>query len=299
MVLIALLAFFVASNTPRTLAQEAPPKKVTTPDAEAILTTTAVFELFESKCNDCHGAHLTRPKGKFGYIMDLKRVAENDEYVVSGDATKSELFRLVNEDEMPGKEAKCGAATTAEKLALRAWIQIGAPSELPGPLESRQAALLEAKAAIVKEVKPTESFVEKTIAWVGRFHAATTHFPIALLMVALLSETLAWWTRKDTWLTCTRFLLVLGASSAVATATLGWCNAYAGVSQVYQIHKWLGTATAAWALMCVGAAIFYECREGTPERNRLRGAMFLGAVLVSTTGFLGGAIVYGLDHYNW
>ena len=298
-VLIAVLAFFAGSINPCTLAQDVPPKELTASTAEALLATTAVFELFESKCNDCHGAHLARPKGKFGYVMDLKRVAENDEYVVPRDATKSELFRLVNEDEMPGKEAKCGAATTAEKVALRAWIQLGAPHQLSDQLIARQASLLEAHPATVKQTNKNESLFEKAIAWIGRFHAASTHFPIALLLAALLSESLAWWTRKDTWLTCTRFLLILGGSSAVATATLGWFNAYAGVSQVYQLHKWLGTATAAWALMCVGAAVFYECREGTPERYRLRGALFLGAVLVSVTGFLGGAIVYGLDHYNW
>ena len=298
-VLIAVLAFFAGSINPVTFAEDVSPKKEIASNAEALLTTTAVFELFESKCNDCHGAHLARPKGKFGYVMDLKRVAENDEYVVVGNATKSELFRLVNEDEMPGKEAKCGAATTAEKVALRTWIQIGAPEQLPAQLLSRQAALLKAQTPNLKQTNANESLVEKAIAWIGRFHAASTHFPIALLLAALLSESLAWWTRKDTWLTCTRFLLIFGGSSAVATATLGWFNAYAGVSQVYQFHKWLGTATAAWALMCVGASVFYECREGTPERYRLRGALFLGALLVSVTGFLGGAIVYGLDHYNW
>ena len=37
----------------------------------------------------------------------------------------------------------------------------------------------------------------------------------------------------------------------------------------------------------------------TPNMLSRRGALFLGALLVSVTGFLGGAIVYGLDHYNW
>ncbi|MEI6871389.1 MAG: DUF2231 domain-containing protein [Verrucomicrobiota bacterium] len=295
----ALAALLLCPLTQRALA-EVPSDKAGPTEAERLLATTAVFELFESKCNDCHGAHLLRPKGKFGYIMDLDRVVANDEYIVASHAEKSELFRLVNEDEMPGKEAKCGNATAAEKLALHAWIQMGAPTKLPQQLAERKVALLDSKTAQQTEVKPASvSLVEKLAAWVGRFHAASTHFPIGLLMAALLSESLAWWTRKESWLTCTRFLLFVGAGGALATATLGWLNAYAGVSQVYQLHKWLGTGTAAWSLMCLGAAIFYECREGTPERNRLRGALLLGAVLVSATGFLGGAIVYGLDHYNW
>jgi hypothetical protein len=31
----------------------------------------------------------------------------------------------------------------------------------------------------------------------------------------------------------------------------------------------------------------------------MRGALFIGAALVGLTGFLGGAVVYGLDYHNW
>lgn len=266
---------------------------------EALLVTSAVFELFEAKCNDCHGAHLAKPKGKFGYTMDLKRVAANEDYVVPGEPEKSELFRLVNEDEMPGKDSEHGVATAAEKLALRQWIQIGAPSALPTALAARQTELLSARAPEPEKPKVTRTFFEHLTAWLGSFHAASTHFPVALLIVAVLSEILGLWTRKETWLTCTRFLLVLGAASAVGTATLGWLNAYAGVSGVYKFHQWLGTGTAVWAVLTAGAAVFFECREGSPERARMRGALFIGAVLVAATGFLGGAVVYGLDYHNW
>jgi len=290
--LIALLLLAPASRAAQEPATE-----------DALMATTAVFELFESKCNDCHGAQLARPKGKFGYTMDLKRVAANEDYIVPGNPEKSELFRLVNEDEMPGKETKEGPATAAEKLALHRWILAGAPTALPPKLAERQAELLSAKTsedpAAKPAAKPTQSFLAKALAWVGRFHAASTHFPVALLMVALLSEVLAWVTKKESWLSCTRFLIVLGALSAVNTATLGWLNDYSGVSEVYKIHKWLGTATAIWALISAGASVLFECREGTPERARLRGALFFGAILVSIAGFLGGAITFGLDHYNW
>lgn len=279
-----------------------PPLPVTAAETAAedtALATEAVFELFEAKCNDCHGAQLARPKGKFGYMMDLKRVAANEEYVVPGDPAKSELFRLVNEDEMPGKDSKEGPATAAEKLALHRWILAGAPSALPEKLAQRQAELLASTGAAAAAPKPAQSFLAKVLAWIGRFHAASTHFPIALLTVALVSEALGWATKKESWLSCTRLLVVLGAASAANTALLGWLNDYSGVSEVYKLHKWLGTATALWALVSAGAAILSECREGSPERARLRGALFLGALLVSIVGFLGGAITFGLDHYNW
>jgi uncharacterized membrane protein len=292
--LAALFSLFLCAPLAR-VAQCAP-DPVT---EDAAMATMAVFELFESKCNDCHGAQLTRPKGKFGYTMDLKRVAANEEYIVPGDPAKSELFRMVNDDEMPGKDSKEGPATAAEKLALHRWILAGAPSALPPKLAERQTELLSAKAGSETAAKPSQSLLSKTLAWIGRFHAASTHFPVALLMVALVSEALAWMTKKESWLSCTRLLIVLGALSAANTAALGWLNDYSGVSEVYKIHKWLGTATALWALLSAGAAILFECREGSPERARLRGALFFGAVLVSVAGFLGGAITFGLDHYNW
>jgi uncharacterized membrane protein len=266
---------------------------------EALLATEAVFDLFASKCNDCHGAQLAKPKGKFGYMMDLKRIAANEEYIVPGDPDKSEMYRLVNEDEMPGKDSEHGVATAAEKLALRQWIQIGAPATLSASLAARQTELLASQAPEPEKPKVGRTFLQRLTAWLGSFHAASTHFPIALLMVAVLSEALGWWTRKETWLACTRFLLLIGAASALGTATLGWLNAYSGVSAVYKFHQWLGTGTALWAVLTAGCAVLFECREGSPERARLRGALFLGAALVGLTGFLGGAIVYGLDYHNW
>ncbi|MEI6715346.1 MAG: DUF2231 domain-containing protein [Verrucomicrobiota bacterium] len=273
---------------------------------EALQTTAAVFQLFEAKCNDCHGSHLEKPKGKFGYIMDFKKIAENADYVVAGDAAKSEFFRLVNEDEMPGEKSDVPAATPAEKLALRHWIQIGAPTELPkGFAEKREKLLAKKKgdgadtASGKDDKKQPKSFIEKLLGWLGRFHAASTHMPIALLAVAVISELLAWVTKKPSWLVCTRFLVVLGAAGAVGTATLGWLNEYSGVGVVYQIHKWTGTATAVWAILSAGCAVLFECREGTLERNRLRITLLLGAFLVSAAGFLGGALTFGLDHYKW
>jgi len=42
-----------------------------------------------------------------------------------------------------------------------------------------------------------------------------------------------------------------------------------------------------------------SCAEGTPERQRFRGALLVGAVLIGVSGFLGSALIYGLDHYSW
>ena len=276
------------------------------PKDEALQTSAAVFELFEAKCNDCHGSHLEKPKGKFGNIVDFKRIAQNPDYVVPGDPEKSEFFRLVNEDEMPGPKSKIAAATAAEKLALRHWITIGAPAELPEAQEAKRKTLIAMPKGsdTVKSqdsVKAVEgnAFFSRFLSWLGRFHAASTHFPVGLLVAAVLSEVLAMLSHRASWLVCTRFLVTVGAVGAVSTTVLGWLNDYSGVSAVYQFHQWIGTATALWAVISAGCALFFECREGTADRYRLRVTLFIGAILVLAAGFLGGLLVYGVDHYKW
>src|SRR4051812_45325124 len=86
-----------------------------------------VRDIFEAKCLDCHGPELPRPKGKFGYVLDLKRMADNPEYVERGNPDKSELYKLVFNDDMPGEDANVPPLTKDEKDIVRQWIELGAP----------------------------------------------------------------------------------------------------------------------------------------------------------------------------
>src|ERR1700678_3296815 len=86
-----------------------------------------VHEIFEAKCLDCHGPELPRPKGKFGYVLDLKRVAENPDYIERGHPEKSELYKMVFNDEMPGEDANVPPLTKEEKVVVKQWIEAGAP----------------------------------------------------------------------------------------------------------------------------------------------------------------------------
>jgi mono/diheme cytochrome c family protein len=40
-----------------------------------------VQALFAARCADCHGPSLRQPLGRFGYVLDLKRMAENPRLV--------------------------------------------------------------------------------------------------------------------------------------------------------------------------------------------------------------------------
>ncbi|HEX8295006.1 MAG TPA: hypothetical protein VF593_01800, partial [Chthoniobacteraceae bacterium] len=104
------------------------PRLLAEPSAEGLVLAARVYRIFEAKCLDCHGAQLARPKGKFGYVLDLQRVAENEDWVVRGSGKESELYELVFTDEMPGEDADVPPLTPDEKEAVKRWIDLGAPA---------------------------------------------------------------------------------------------------------------------------------------------------------------------------
>src|SRR5215204_4655862 len=143
------------------LSSAAGPKPLSKNEQAAL--ALQVRNIFEAKCVDCHGPELPRPKGKFGYVLDLKRVADNSDYIVRGEPEKSELYTMVRDDEMPGEDASVPPLTAQEKETVKRWIASGAPAKLP--------------VAIVKEA-PTSSLQDKPMAslptwkrairWLGR-----------------------------------------------------------------------------------------------------------------------------------
>ena len=253
-----------------------------------------VLKIFEAKCADCHGSHLPKPKGKFGYVLDLKRMAENPEYIVRGEPGKSELFQLVKNNEMPGEDADVPPLTPEEKKIVEDWVLAGAPHELPSALPPQEG-----------KPEARVSFLRRAANWLGKFHPLSTHFPVALLMTAVFAEAIAWGLKRDEWMLLVRFLTVLGALSSVPTAVLGWLTNFPIVSgselaTIYRFHQILGTAVSVWALVCATLVCLAECEEGSLARRRFRGALLFGAFLISVVGFLGGALnAGGLGHYKF
>jgi uncharacterized membrane protein/YHS domain-containing protein len=146
------------------------------------------------------------------------------------------------------------------------------------------------------------SGIARLIAWFGNFHPAAVNFPIAMLVGAALSELLWIGTKRPLFTSAGRFCLWFGGLGAVAAGTLGWF--FGGFhlvdkSWILTTHRWLGTSTALWALLTliVGERAF-RSTEGT-RRVGYRVMLFVGAVAVVVTGFFGGAMVYGIDHYAW
>lgn len=105
------------------------------PEAAGLQLAGSVHVIFDRKCNECHGSHLQKPEGKFGYVLDLQRMADNLDYVVRGKPEDSDLFRMVRDEEMPPDDhPKTPPLTATEKAIVRRWISVGAPSVLPAVL---------------------------------------------------------------------------------------------------------------------------------------------------------------------
>src|SRR5579862_2017042 len=86
-----------------------------------------VLGVFSAKCTTCHGPNLRKPKGRFGYILDLKRLAADTEKVIPPNPDESELWGLVERNEMPPADAPHGPLTKEQKEIIRSWIAAGAP----------------------------------------------------------------------------------------------------------------------------------------------------------------------------
>lgn len=141
------------------------------------------------------------------------------------------------------------------------------------------------------------------VEWLGRFHPMLVHFPIALLMAAALAELLSMSGRLVEARSSARFGIVLAAATAVAAATLGWARASGGgfpasTADAVEVHRWLGTTTAAWL---TAAAVCSEVGRRAPRRwmALYRFFLFAGVALVGFTGHFGAVITHGLDYYVW
>jgi mono/diheme cytochrome c family protein/uncharacterized membrane protein len=254
--------------------------------------------VFAAKCAGCHGPDLARPKGRFGYVLDLARVAGNREMVVPGRPDESELWELVRRGEMPPVDSPTGALTARQKEVIEAWIAARAPSTA-APSTDRQAST---QPPVDETVEPTLlPFGWHFLLWLGKIHLLVLHFPIALLAAAVAGECWSLLRRSRVPSPEVRFCVFLGTPSAILTAALGWLHALggngAGMHATLTLHRWLGTAAGMWAVVTL-ACFEWDARRGI--RSLCSSVLlFVGAPLIGLTGHFGGVLVHGADFLTW
>jgi uncharacterized membrane protein len=198
------------------------------------------------------------------------------------------------EDMPPAPEETSEEQVRGLVAYVRAFAHVKANPEHGEPQVSSPTA--------VEESRLRKTVLAKLVRWLGKFHPPAVHFPIALLTAAAVAELLGLLIGKRAFDDVSRYCVWFGSISGVGAGVLGW---FAGgfhltdASSVVMAHRWLGTGTV------VGAAILLAlCELSRPlDRRRARACfrvmLLIVALAVTATGFLGGAVVFGLDHYRW
>jgi uncharacterized membrane protein/mono/diheme cytochrome c family protein len=253
---------------------------------------TQVRGVFAAKCAGCHGADLAKPKGRFGYVLDLRRVAENPEMVIPSRPDQSELWALVEHDEMPPADSPHGGLTYAQKDIIQKWIAAGAPDALSDAADSLPSGQTEPEQV---------TSAGRVVRWLGKFHLLLLHFPIALVFVAGACEVWSVWRRSPVPSEAVRTCLWLGAVAAIPTMALGWLFAASGngVSspQLLTAHRWLGTSAALWLVITAVVSERDTCRQARSRSVRV--LLTAGLVVTALTAHLGGLLAHGEDFFRY
>ena len=241
-----VVALFGATVPERALGHDTAPQQI----------AAKVLDIFANHCASCHDAAGGKSKGDFGHVLDLGRLGREQEIVKPGEPEGSELFLLIESGEMPKKEEMLAPG---EIEAVRHWIAMGAP-----PVE---ATLSSAPATGADANGDPQRY--RFMTWIGRFHPAVVHFPIALLVAAAIAQLLRNGAGLERLGDTARFCTALGALGAVGATLLGWADAglWGNEGFVTTIHRWMGTATAVWALMTLFLGErYYRHHSQSPKR---------------------------------
>lgn len=155
------------------------------------------------------------------------------------------------------------------------------------------------------EQAESEGLFMRFIGWLGRFHPPSVNFPIALMTAALVAEGLFMATGRPLFDAAGRFTVWFAIVGTVGAVILGWFFGGFKLTDddwIMTTHRWVGTAAGIWAFVLAWfASKAWVGPKDNPPRGRVgyRFALVIGTVLVSTNGFFGGALMYGIDHYLW
>jgi mono/diheme cytochrome c family protein/uncharacterized membrane protein len=256
--------------------------------------TPAFRELFRKRCVKCHGADGTGNEAR-------DRLPEIPNFTnVSWQARRTDARLLESILDGKGEDMPPVRGKISEQQArgLVAFVRTFAPTPgKPEQAEQERPGLDE-----LPEAVPPRSFFEKLARWLGKIHPPAVHFPIALLTAAAVAELLRMATGEPAFDAISRYCIWFGTLTAVMAGALGWCAGslrLTDASWVLMTHRWLGTSTVA----CAGLVLLLSEASRSPDRRRIRMsfrvALLVVAVLVSATGYFGGAVVFGLNHYTW
>ncbi|MEZ5972224.1 MAG: DUF2231 domain-containing protein [Hyphomonadaceae bacterium] len=146
--------------------------------------------------------------------------------------------------------------------------------------------------------RPT-TFSGRLLRWLGGWHPAAVHFPIALLLTVAFLELMALVRRKPIYSASNKLLLGIAVIGAFVAAPLGWINAglpAADDDSALTLHRWIGTALP---FLMLGACWLKPHAEAAAAgRNGPLYAIALSVVAAAilAQAYLGAEVTHGAGH---
>jgi uncharacterized membrane protein len=150
-----------------------------------------------------------------------------------------------------------------------------------------------------KEMEIGKDSYRKIIHWLGNFHPVLLHFPIALIVMTVISELLYHWYGTPLFEHASRFMIITAAITAIPTALFGFAFGYDAhyegiLGNLFWWHRFLGVFTT---LLTIVAAILRELHT-SKQWNTMKTyyiCLFIIFISVNLTGYLGGGLTFGPD----
>lgn len=203
---------------------------------------------------------------------------------------------VAHEEHRKQRAAAAAAAVAAEQQSANVLQaapagQAGGSTMMPAGMEGMHGIGME------PEDRSKMSVLKRSLLWLGAFHPMIIHFPIAFFPAALFTAVVG--RRRPAFSAPVQFLVVAGGIVAPIAALLGWFNAGFELldnDRLLLVHRWLGSAVG------VGGAALAAWAWRRPWEDRGAGmivSLILMTIAIAVQGWLGGALVYGMEHMNW
>lgn len=142
----------------------------------------------------------------------------------------------------------------------------------------------------------------RVINYTGKYHPVVVHFPIALLVTALLVMVVGLLRPSPTLELLAYRLVYLAAAGAVLGALLGLAagadvNYPSDMNEYFELHRLFGLGTTALSVLVAFAAYRAERVSTSGRRWLFRIFLVLSAAAVAIAAHLGATLVYGPDHF--
>lgn len=124
-------------------------------------------------------------------------------------------------------------------------------------------------------------------------HPATVHFPIALFLMAALTELFVLSRPTPDRVAAVRIMIHGGAAGGIVAALFGWIHTglWFGGDTLMQLHRWNGMLIAV-----LGLSAAWVAHRQRDARLILRLLLFPIAALLVVQGFMGGELAHVLNH---